>query len=146
MLRKNMSPPSSGSKNKPSKKEMWKRVSCLPYSSTMKMETTCFSEMSVDFYCTTRLYILEDRTLWIQLTQDNIDLRSHKIRDFLNRQIKSHLFKINLITLTEVVFACFLLFWANIMWPSLQYTSKGKAARTQIASDLFPVDPHRTYK
>jgi hypothetical protein len=37
-------------------------VSCLGYSSSLKMET-CSSEMSVDFQQTTRRYILEDRTL-----------------------------------------------------------------------------------
>jgi hypothetical protein len=38
-------------------------VSCLAYSSTMKMEATCSSETSVDFQRTTRHYIPEDKTL-----------------------------------------------------------------------------------
>jgi hypothetical protein len=36
---------------------------CSVYFSTLKMEATCFSEMSVDFQRTTRCYIPEDRTL-----------------------------------------------------------------------------------
>jgi hypothetical protein len=38
-------------------------VSCLAYSSTLKMEVTCFSETSVDFQRTTQLYIPENRIL-----------------------------------------------------------------------------------
>jgi hypothetical protein len=38
-------------------------VSCLAYSSTPKMEATCFSETSVHFQGTTRRYTPEDRTL-----------------------------------------------------------------------------------
>jgi hypothetical protein len=46
-------------------------VSCLSYSSTLKMEATCYSEKSVDIQQTTRRYIPEDRILekvvcWIQ--------------------------------------------------------------------------------
>jgi hypothetical protein len=41
-----------------------KLVSCLACSSTLKMEVTCFSEMSVDFQRTTRRYIPEDRILY----------------------------------------------------------------------------------
>jgi hypothetical protein len=40
-------------------------VSCLAYSSTLKMEAKCSSETSVDFQRTTRHYIPEDRTLQI---------------------------------------------------------------------------------
>jgi hypothetical protein len=71
-----MSPPSSRSRNKPSKKLVWKQVasrallaasftplSCLAYFLTLKMETTCSSETSVDFQWTTQHYIREDRTL-----------------------------------------------------------------------------------
>jgi hypothetical protein len=39
-------------------------VSCLVYSSTLKMEATCSSETSVDLQWTTRRYIPEDRTLY----------------------------------------------------------------------------------
>jgi hypothetical protein len=38
-------------------------VSCLAYSSTVKIEATCSSETSVEFHRTTRRYIPEDRTL-----------------------------------------------------------------------------------
>jgi hypothetical protein len=38
-------------------------VSCLAYSSTLKMEVTCFSETSVDFQRTTRRYMPGDTTL-----------------------------------------------------------------------------------
>jgi hypothetical protein len=46
-------------------------VSCLTYSSTLKIEATCSSETSVDFQLTTRCYIPEDRTLqrWILLSK-----------------------------------------------------------------------------
>jgi hypothetical protein len=38
-------------------------VSCLTYSSTLKMETKCSSEMSVEYQRTTQRYIPEDITL-----------------------------------------------------------------------------------
>jgi hypothetical protein len=38
-------------------------VSCLAYSSTLKIQVTSFSEISVDFRRTTRRYIPEDITL-----------------------------------------------------------------------------------
>jgi hypothetical protein len=37
-------------------------VSCLAYSSTLKMEAICFSETSVDFQRNTQRYIPEDST------------------------------------------------------------------------------------
>jgi hypothetical protein len=43
-------------------------VSWLAYSSTLKKEATCFSEMSVDFQRATRYYIPEDRTLHVTLS------------------------------------------------------------------------------
>jgi hypothetical protein len=49
---RNMSPPSSGSKNMSSKK-----------LETLKMEATCSSETSVDFLRTARRYIPEESTL-----------------------------------------------------------------------------------
>jgi hypothetical protein len=39
-------------------------VSCLDYSSTLKMEATCSPETSVNCQRTTRCYIPEDRTLY----------------------------------------------------------------------------------
>jgi hypothetical protein len=38
-------------------------VSCLAYSSTLKMDATCSSKTSVDFQRTTRCYISENKTL-----------------------------------------------------------------------------------
>jgi hypothetical protein len=37
-------------------------LSCLAYSSTLKMKVTCSSEMSVDFQWTTQVCMSEDRT------------------------------------------------------------------------------------
>jgi hypothetical protein len=34
-------------------------ISCLAYSSTLKMEVTCYSETSINFYQTTRYYVYE---------------------------------------------------------------------------------------
>jgi hypothetical protein len=50
------------------KKPTWSKyqsdwVSCLAYSSNLKLESICFSETSVDFQRTTRHYIPEDRLL-----------------------------------------------------------------------------------
>jgi hypothetical protein len=39
-------------------------VSCFAYSSALKMEATCSSEMSLDFYRNTRYYNLEARTVY----------------------------------------------------------------------------------
>jgi hypothetical protein len=53
-------------------------VSCLAYSSTLKMEAICSSKTSADFHRTTRRYIADNRTfqeettLWIlRLIYDN---------------------------------------------------------------------------
>jgi hypothetical protein len=66
MFRGNISTPSCGSKNNPSKKKNslqsdFTLVSCSAYSLNLKMEMICSSEMSVDFQRTT--CISEDRTL-----------------------------------------------------------------------------------
>jgi hypothetical protein len=54
-LRRSISPSSSASKSKPSKKSTWKRL--------LTMEAICSSETLVDFYRTTRRYITGDSTL-----------------------------------------------------------------------------------
>jgi hypothetical protein len=59
---RNTSPPFSGLKSKPSKQAASK-VSCLAYSSTLKMEVTCSETLAV-FQWTTWHYIPENRTLW----------------------------------------------------------------------------------
>jgi hypothetical protein len=72
-FRRNMSPPSSESKNKLSRKQSRSitalfvssimLVTYLSYSSTLKMEGTYSSETSVEFQRTTWHYIPEDRTI-----------------------------------------------------------------------------------
>jgi hypothetical protein len=84
-FRRNMSPPSSGSKNKPSKKPASEQVasrtltlvSYSAYSSTLEMEATCFSETSAHFQRATRRYIPEDRTLHNHRCKN---LRSYGVR------------------------------------------------------------------
>jgi hypothetical protein len=68
-FRRNISPPSSGSKNKQRKKPAelclppaFTLVSCSAYFLTLKMEATCSSETSVDFQRTTRRFIPDDTT------------------------------------------------------------------------------------
>jgi hypothetical protein len=52
-------------------------VSCLAYSSTLKMEATCSSKMSVHFQWTTRQHIPEDSTLHENLfSSSQIDRQS----------------------------------------------------------------------
>jgi hypothetical protein len=67
-FRRKISPPSSGSKNKPRKKPastsyQAELVYCLAYLSTLKMEAKFSSETSVDFEWTTLRYIPENVTL-----------------------------------------------------------------------------------
>jgi hypothetical protein len=70
-FRRNILPPSSGSRNKPRNNPVRKQVasraftlvSWSAYSSTLKMERIFSSETSVDFQRTTRRYIPEDSTL-----------------------------------------------------------------------------------
>jgi hypothetical protein len=65
-------------KNEPSKKSGWKfclspaftLVSCLAYSSTLKMEAVCFSKTVVDFQRTTWHYIPEDSNLHNHLCEN----------------------------------------------------------------------------
>jgi hypothetical protein len=66
-FRRNMPLPSPGSKKQEISKfaNFFVLVSCLAYSSIMKMEDTCSSETSIDFQLTTRRYIPEARTLRI---------------------------------------------------------------------------------
>jgi hypothetical protein len=60
-------------------------VSCLSYSSTLKMEVTCYSETSLDFQLTTLRYIPEDRNLYLSKGSDP-DPGSHT--DIHNLHIK----------------------------------------------------------
>jgi Kef-type K+ transport system membrane component KefB len=53
-------------------------VSCSAYSSALKMEATCSSEMSVDFQRTIRHYIPEFRTLFIPLFFTYVSERQKK--------------------------------------------------------------------
>jgi hypothetical protein len=66
MFWRNMPPPSSGVKNKPSKEppaNCFHVVSCLAYSLALKMELTHSSKTPADFQQTTQRYIPEERTL-----------------------------------------------------------------------------------
>jgi hypothetical protein len=56
----------------------------LPPSSTLKIEVTCFSEMSVDFQWTTWHYIPEDRTLHNHCCE-NVKSYSYKHVSFLHQ-------------------------------------------------------------
>jgi hypothetical protein len=58
----------------------FKLVSCLPYSWTLKVEATCYSETTVDFQWNTRLYIPGDRTLHNHCSKN---LKSYNIDNIL---------------------------------------------------------------
>jgi hypothetical protein len=67
-FRRNISPPSLGSKNKTEQETRLKAGgkqsrTCSVYFSTLKMEATCSSETSIYFQRIIRRYIREDRTL-----------------------------------------------------------------------------------
>jgi hypothetical protein len=57
------------------------QVSCLAYSSILKMEATCYSETSSDFQRTAGHYITEDRALQIiyRYTNSVVDLVQNDI-------------------------------------------------------------------
>jgi hypothetical protein len=66
MFRRNISPPSSGSKNKQLCLPIaFALISCWLIFSTVKMEAICSSETSVGFQRTTRRYIPDDITIRI---------------------------------------------------------------------------------
>jgi hypothetical protein len=78
-----MSPPSSGSKNKPSKNPV-PLVSRYSHAwfilRSLKMEATCYSVTSVDFQRTTRRYIQKDRTPQNQNTPFYMILKQMDLR------------------------------------------------------------------
>jgi hypothetical protein len=59
-------------------------VSCLAYSSILKMEAICFPEASVVFQRTTQCYTPEDRTLHNHQCED---LKSYNFSSFLHLSI-----------------------------------------------------------
>jgi hypothetical protein len=85
-----MSPPSSGSKSKLNKKAARARallatgfmlVSCLAYSSTLKMEAVCSSETSADFQRTTLNHIPVDKILH--------NHRCENLKSYTNKEINN---------------------------------------------------------
>jgi hypothetical protein len=89
-----MSPPSSGSKEYANQGTSVKQVtskalvvSCLAYSSTLKIVATCSSKTSVDFQLTTRGYIPENRTLHelVSITgpQKNSKRKIYSVNDYV---------------------------------------------------------------
>jgi hypothetical protein len=89
-FQRNMSPPSSELCLPPT----FTLVSCLAYSSTLKMEAICSSETSNDFQRTTRRYILE-RKLERARTISNSPCR-WPIRDSNRILVRSVTFHLNL--------------------------------------------------
>jgi hypothetical protein len=85
-FRRNMLPPSAGSKNKPRAllATSITLISFLAYSFTLKMEAACSSETSVDTQRTTRRYIPEDRTLH--------NHRYENLKSYKKRVIRIYLF------------------------------------------------------
>jgi hypothetical protein len=62
-FRRNISLPPSGSKSKSRCCAFFRRVSCLAYSSTLKMEAMFSSETLVDFHRTERRHVSENSTI-----------------------------------------------------------------------------------
>jgi hypothetical protein len=73
-------------------------VSCLTYSSTLKMEATCSSETSVDFQRTTRPYIPDNRTHHNHRCEN---LRSYKIHKYVIVTVVLYGCKTSSLTLSE---------------------------------------------
>jgi hypothetical protein len=76
LFRCSISPPSSNQRISQAKKRCllclplaFTSVSCLSYSSIMKMEATCSSETPVDFQSNTRQHVPEDRTFLKKLSR-----------------------------------------------------------------------------
>jgi hypothetical protein len=91
-----MSPPSSGSKNKTSKKPAWKQVASRS-SATLKIDAACSSETSVDFQRTTWCYILEDRIL-----QHKYDTGlKHKRLNLINIHYRKQTFQVQVVDPNE---------------------------------------------
>jgi hypothetical protein len=103
-----MSPPSSGSKNNPSKKAARQAalLAIFFYADLLfglfylKIEAICFCETSVDLHLTTRRYIPEDRTL-----------HNHRFEI-----LKSHIFILSLLHLSDLLIpSVFLLLYHDLL-------------------------------
>jgi hypothetical protein len=101
------------------REESSKLVSCLAYSSTLKLETTCSPETSVDFQRTTRHFIPEDKTLHNYRCEN---LRSYLFKIYLNTvfpvKVKPFLFRISDYTY-ECISRIIVLGLTVLLWSSL---------------------------